>query len=90
MVTIAKEEKKCFSNNKIPVDSNYHWKKLSKKEERKKKVATSKNLHFEKKVPKVKKHLHLNFLTNFHKTFTYHDYNFAPKKKPVNLWFNFS
>ena len=30
-------------------------------------VATSKNLYFEKKGPKVKEHLHLNFLTIFHK-----------------------
>ena len=29
MVTIAKEEKKCFTNNKIPVDLNYRWKKLN-------------------------------------------------------------
>ena len=62
MVMIAMEEKKSFSNNKIPVDSKYHWKKLSKKEERKKKVATSKNLHFEKKGPKVKKTFTLKFL----------------------------
>ena len=39
-----------------------------------KKVVTSKNLYFEKKGPEVKKHLHLNFLTAFHKTFTFHDY----------------
>ena len=39
--------------------------------------------------PKVKRHLHVNFLTTFHKTFPYHDYLFTPKNKPVNLWFIF-
>ena len=35
-------------------------------------------------------HLHLNFLTTFHKTFTYDEYDITPKKKLVNLWFNLS
>ena len=41
-----------------------------------------KNLQLQKtyilKDPKVQKHLHLNFLATFYKTFTYHDYKFTP------------
>ena len=36
-----------------------------------------------KRAQKLKNHLHLNFLTTFHKTFTYHDYNITPKKKQL-------
>ena len=42
-----------------------------------------KNLYFEKKVPKVKKYFHLNFLTTFQKTFKW--LRFTLKKKPIEL-----
>ena len=50
-----------------------------------KKVVTSNN--FEKKYSKVIKHLYLNFLTTFHKTFRFHDYlsQFYSYKELVEL-----
>ena len=45
------------------------WLDLISRPTKQEKIATSKNLYFEQKGPKVKKHLHVNFLATYHKTF---------------------
>ena len=66
-----------FFSNKNLVNLNYHWKNwvdgISTKWEKGCNLFI-KNLYFEKKVPNIKKHLHLNFLTTFQKTFIFHDH----------------
>ena len=54
MVTVAKM-KKCFINNKNPVDLNYRWKELTGSALSEKNGANSKNLFFETEGRKVEK-----------------------------------
>ena len=86
-------KKKCFTNNKILVHSNYHWTNwvdlINRPTKQEKKLQLRKTYILRKKSPKVWKYLHIFCVATFHKTFTYHDYNFTPSKKLVNLWFNF-
>ena len=59
--------KNCLINKKIFMDLNYHLKKinLTRSVLSKKKVATKKNLDFEKMGPKVKKIFPLKFIDYF-------------------------
>ena len=67
LVMVAKKEKSFF-NNKNLVDSNYHWKNwvdwMSNKWE--KKLQPQKTSILWKRGQKLKKHVHLNFMTTFH------------------------
>ena len=67
------QREKSFLNNMNLINSNYHWKNwvnwLSTKW---RKCVSLKGFHFEKNDPKVTKHVPLNFLTTFHKSFIYH------------------
>ena len=81
MVTVAKEEK-----NASPITRSLQIRTTTEKNlvdlisrptKQEKKLQLQKP-YFEKKGPKIKKQLRLNFQATFHKTFTYHDYNFTP------------
>ena len=70
---LLRREKKSFLNNMNLINSNYHWENwVSWMSTKWRKCLSLKSFHFEKNDPKVKKHVPLNFLTTFHKSFTYH------------------
>ena len=91
-------EKKLFNNMNL-INSNYHLKNLvSWMSTKWRKCVSLKGFQFEKNDPKVKKHVPLNILTTFHKSFIYHgrleqqgpcyDTNMRPSFS--NSWLRFS
>ena len=92
------KEKKSFLNNMNLINSNYHLKNLvSWMSTKWRKCVSLKGFQFEKNDPKVKKHVPLNILTTFHKSFIYHgrleqqgpcyDTNMRPSF--LNSWLSF-